>query len=368
MRPVKPLAFPFAASSGTPSVTVDEDGAFVVAWTNRTNSTFNFARYQSGRWFQPRTIVSGDLAINKADLPMIDSDRAGALSASWMMREGHGTSIRIARSKNAGATWDRPQSPHPKMASQFGFVSLKGGADGTLHAAWLDGRKLEGGEEGKGDMELRYAAVDEKGHLSDSVLLDARVCDCCQTSMALTADGPIVAYRDRGDDETRDISVVRKTAGGWTQPKTLSSDGWKIAGCPVNGPRVDARDREVVIAWFTAGGGSNRMLISFSHDAGATFETPVAIHDGTPAGQTDVALLEDGSAIVSWVETTPEESTVVARRVTSAGDHGPILRLGEAPSPSVIGVPRLGVSGQTALVAWNGAKSVEMATIEIPKE
>ena len=75
--------------------------------------------------------------------------------------------------------------------------------------------------------------------------LDARVCDCCQTAAVATQRGLLVAYRDRGPDEVRDISVVRFESGRWTEPHPLHSDGWKIAGCPVNGPAMDATSDHV---------------------------------------------------------------------------------------------------------------------------
>jgi len=41
--------------------------------------------------------------------------------------------------------------------------------------------------------------------------LDTRVCECCQTSVAMTAEGPVVVYGDcsEAEKEIRDISIVR---------------------------------------------------------------------------------------------------------------------------------------------------------------
>ena len=35
--------------------------------------------------------------------------------------------------------------------------------------------------------------------------IDARVCDCCQTDAAMTSEGAVLIYRDRSDDEIRDL-------------------------------------------------------------------------------------------------------------------------------------------------------------------
>ena len=60
------------------------------------------------------------------------------------------------------------------------------------------------------------------------MLVDDRVCDCCQTAAALTSDGPVVVYRDRTEDEIRDIHISRLIDGAWTESRAVSDDGWYI--------------------------------------------------------------------------------------------------------------------------------------------
>ena len=62
-------------------------------------------------------------------------------------------------------------------------------------------------------MTLRAAFIDKKGNKINEWELDGRVCDCCQTTAAITNDGPVVVYRDRSDDEVRDMSIVRYVNG-----------------------------------------------------------------------------------------------------------------------------------------------------------
>ena len=67
------------------------------------------------------------------------------------------------------------------------------------------------------------------GQSLGETILDARVCDCCQTTLARTADGLFAALRDRTESELRHLSVVRQ-------------DNW---------PSVMADGRRVVVAWLT---------------------------------------------------------------------------------------------------------------------
>jgi len=90
-------------------------------------------------------------------------------------------------------------------------------------------------------MTLRFTTLDGEGHLGEEVLLDDRICDCCDTDAVLDAAGhPVIVYRDRSGTEVRDISMVRRTGDGWSAPAPVFEDGWTIAGCPVNGPAMAA--------------------------------------------------------------------------------------------------------------------------------
>ena len=68
----------------------------------------------------------------------------------------------------------------------------------------------------------------------------------------MTAEGPVVVYRDRSEaeKEIRDISIVRLKGKKWSAPRPVFQDGWRLNGCPVNGPAVAAAGRRVAVAWF----------------------------------------------------------------------------------------------------------------------
>src|SRR5262245_18891800 len=119
-------------------------------------------------------------------------------------------------------------------------------------------------------------------------MLDMKVCECCQTSAAMTDDGPVVVYRDSSDQEIRDISVIRLTDGKWSQPRWVAQDGWQINGCPVNGPAIAASGRRVAVAWFTGAAGAQNVKLAFSGDLGESFGETITVDDGSPLGRVDV--------------------------------------------------------------------------------
>ena len=365
-RIVRPLAFPFGSDTLAPAVSADGEGGVLVSWLDRRTRSLDVARWRGGRWFQPRTIARGDLSMNKANAPALLAAN-GAVVAEWIEERGGGSAVRISRSNDGAVSWTAPVTPHADAPSDYGFVSFAAEPGGTVGAVWLDGRKLEGGREGAGDMQLRYAEIDGDGNVANERLLDPRVCDCCQTSIAATASGPIVLYRDRSAEEIRDISVMRRSGHEWTKPRTLHHDGWHISGCPVNGPRTDAAGLSVVAAWYSAANQEPRVAVAFSHDGGATFEEPVRIGTSRAAGHVDVLMLADGSAIVTWIEQGDGRASIEAARVGRDGKLGSSVKVGEITSASSAGFPRIAISKDNVMVAWTGDPAgVQLALVHIP--
>ena len=103
------------------------------------------------------------------------------------------------------------------------------------------------------------------------------------------------------DQEIRDIHVARLENGSWTASKAVAADNWNINACPVNGPMLSARGRDVAIAWFTAADRQHRSFVAFSRDAGRTFGAATRIDDNGTLGRVDIDLLDDGSAVASWI-------------------------------------------------------------------
>jgi hypothetical protein len=129
----------------------------------------------------------------------------------------------------------------------------------------------------------------------------------------------IVAFRNRSATEVRDIHVTRFAEGKWSAPAIVHADGWMIDACPINGPSIAARGRDVAVAWFMAKNDQGRAYLAFSHDAGRTFGAPVRVDDASSLGRLGVQLLDDGSAAVMWIEKTSQSSQLRARIITPAG-------------------------------------------------
>jgi hypothetical protein len=250
-------------------------------------------------------------------------------------------------------------SPHDDgTPTEHGFVTLLATGD-VARAVWLDGRHTGGGHDhaagAAGAMTVRSAMIGVDGRRAGvDVEIDARACDCCQTDAALTADGPVVVYRDRSDREVRDIALVRYGGGQWSEPVPVHDDGWEIDACPVNGPAVDARGRDVVVAWFTAPD-MPRVRVAFSQDAGRTFAPPVEVASGDVAGRVDVVLLDDGRAVVSWLQPAASGAEIRAQPFDRDGPAGAAVVVASSSVQRASGFPQMTRAGGGLLFAWTDA-------------
>lgn len=319
-------------------------------------ATLKFAERTPSGWTEARAAASGqDFFVNSADVPSVRALANGTLAAHWLQANGDGEAynLLLSWSKDGGRTWSRPTMPHHDgTQTQHGFASLFQAPGGGLGVVWLDGRatnpEAAPGTD-PGNMALRAAVYDANARQQGELAIDARVCECCSTAVALTDEGPIVAYRDRSADELRDIHVSRLAGGRWTAPVAVSNDRWELSACPVNGPAVSARGRNVAVAWFTAASGDGRAFLAFSDDAGRTFGRPIRIDDESALGRVDVELLNDGSTAVTWIEFAAERSNFKVRRVAHDGTRGPAATIGPMGG---VRYPRTARHGNDLLFAW----------------
>ena len=378
---VREIPSPAGAASGQPNLTVSRHGQVYLSWIERLPEgrfSLRFATREDVGWSTPRIIAEGsNWFVNWADFPSMIVLPDGTLAAHWLVKSSPETfdyDVHIARSFDGGKTWEKPIIPHRDGGrAEHGFVSLFAATDGNLAAVWLDGREMKAGtghDHGHGEMTLRYVKIRRDGTLTEEAVLDGRVCECCQTAVALTADGPVVVYRDRGSrtqdnqDEIRDISIVRLSAGRWSLPQPVATDNWGLSGCPVNGPAIVAQGRQIAVAWYTAASDAPRVKLAFSNDAGKSFGKPLTIDDGQPIGRVDMLMLDDGSVLVCWLEKVPGGGALRLRRIDRSGKADQAITVAPSGTARSNGFPQMVRHGNEILFAWTAA-SVNTAAVNL---
>ena len=139
--------------------------------------------------------------------------------------------------------------------------------------------------------------------------------------------------------------------GLWTTPIRVHEDNWELSGCPVNGPSIAASGDQVAVAWFTAPGDIPAVMLAFSNDAGYTFSEAIRIVRGETFGRVDTLMLDDGSALISWVEWQGADEVLLVCRATPDGCDGP-HRLAVNSEGNSINFPQIAATPDGLYVAW----------------
>jgi hypothetical protein len=194
------------------------------------------------------------------------------------------------------------------------------------------------------------------GSFQKETTIDPRVCDCCQTDAVRIPAGLFVIYRNRAEAEIRDIYYARLIHGKWSSAKAIHEDKWKIDGCPVNGPAASSSGNRVVAAWYTGANDQPRVYAAFSKDAGETFTAPIRLDSGNPSGRVDVEMLDDGSAVASWMENQKGKGADIRiRNVYPDGRLSSPVIVADTSNARSSGVPRMTRSGENIFIAWTFA-------------
>lgn len=386
----QPVTTPAAANSAQPQLTVSPRGV-LLSWIERSGeaATLKFSERTPSGWSPAKTIASGtDWFVNWADVPSALRLPSGAIVAHWLQKSGPDTyayDVRLSHSTDDGKTWSASYRPHHDgTKTEHGFASLFPMGEG-FGLVWLDGRNMvaapkpgEGGTgggghdgHGSGAMSVRFGQFDKSFKQIAETAVDTRVCECCPTAAAATAEGVITAFRDRSDDEIRDNYVARLVNGKWTTSQAVFNDNWKIAACPVNGPALSANGRAVAMTWFTVKQEQGHAYLAFSTDAGATFGKPIRVDDGGSLGRVDVALLPDGAALVTWIEFADQRAQFRARRIDKNGTRSPAVTVAGIAGNRASGYPRAAIANGEVVFAWTesvsgGGLHVRTAAAKLP--
>jgi len=361
---IKPVETPAASDAAFPSLAADGQGGIFMTWIETLPSgghRLRLSRRKSGgSWEAPSTVHEGtDFWRNWADFPALGVFADGSVMVHWLARSGAGTydyNVKARISRDGGKTWAEPFLVNTDSGKgEHGFVSFAATEKG-MGVVWLDGREAAGGHEGHamkgGAMTLRFAEFLSDGTRTREFVLDAKVCDCCQTALVNTPRGLLAAYRDRSDTEFRDISLVRPFAEKIV-PSDFSKDGWKIDACPVNGPALASRDAAVAAAWFTMGGGKARVRAALSKDGGDTFSPAIDIDGVFPLGRVDLTILPKGDTLMTWLGRGAQGAAEIkATLISPAAAVKPPFRVATTSMARASGFPRVELSGDEVVFAW----------------
>lgn len=362
------IPFPGGKNTALPPHLFTGKERTLLSWVetiNDSTSKLQFSYFNNGQWSQPSEVVSGsNWFVNWADYPMV-TENNGNLLAHYLKKSAPATfayDIHLRLRQRKEQKWLAQNELHTDgTPTEHGFVTALPYHADSFFLTWLDGRetaidnddkKQNGHSHHEGNMTLRSAIVSANGEVAEPTLLDPKTCSCCQTTAAMTENGPVVLYRDRSDEEVRDIVITRRINGEWTEPKPIFDDHWKIHGCPVNGPKVAALDNHLVVAWYTAANEKLEVKVSFSQNNGEDFDMPIKVSGPQPLGRVDVVLLDKENAVVSWMETSNDNTYIKAMRVHRDGKKSAAMTIAALDGSRKTGFPQMTLVEDQLVFAW----------------
>ena len=354
---VELLDSPAPVNSHLSRVVSDTSGQIYLSWVSEEGDLARllYSKLTESGWSRPELISSGsDWFVNWADFPTL-SVNGDNMAAHWLRMSAEGTydyNIEASFSDVQNQDWSEPRVIHSDgVSAEHGFVSMLPLKDGSTLITWLDGRNTKNGDE-YGEMTLRAGIFSSSGQILSEWELDSRACDCCQTSSAMTSSGPVVVYRDRSAGEIRDIAMTRYLDGQWTEPRPVHEDNWQIAGCPVNGPSVSAKNEQVAVAWFTAKDDTPKVQLALSSDSGTSFTSPVLVASPETNGRVGTALLDSGKIIVSWIDTSSIEAKIMLSVFSSEAELLQQVEVANTSASRRSGFPIIESVGESVYVSW----------------
>lgn len=361
-------------------LTTDAKGRVYLSWVKLEEevSTLYYSTLVNNKWGAGNLIAKGDnWFVNWADFPFLAVNDTG-MAAHWLRKSAAGTydyDVKASFYREDTKCWGAEITIHRDgVSAEHGFVSMLPMSEGRTFISWLDGRNsgvpnVEAQAQGVaivGGMTLRAGIFDHNGETLQDWELDGLTCECCQTSAAMSAAGPVVVYRDRSAHEIRDIYITRYVDAGWTLPVPVYSDHWEVAGCPVNGPSVAAKDKMLAVVWFSANDDKPKVSLAISHDNGESFGQPVTVATESSYGRVSIAILDSGDIAVSWLQTINSEAQLKLALYNLQGELLDSIKIAGTSASRRSGFPVIVSQGNDVYVTWtdlSDGQRVEVARV-----
>ena len=317
-------------------------------------------------WNKPNLIVESDkMFVNWADFPEVTTDNLNGITAHYLemsSEKKYSYDIKIVNSTDQGFNWSNPIKLHSdNTKTEHGFVSTVNIKNGFL-STYLDGRQNELSNHDKSirpQMTLRGTSYNIDGNILEDLLIDDRVCDCCQTDLAITENGQsIVVYRDRSEDEVRDIYYSYKKDSKWSKPINIFNDNWKISGCPVNGPAISTYKNNSAVVWYTFSKNKNQIKVVFTDNISDGFQQPILVEANDPIGRVDIELLDPNNAIISFIDIIDDKAYIKLQMITKGGSQSKLLLIDESSENRSSGFPVITLNKEKSntIIAWTESK------------
>lgn len=349
---------------------LDDSGRLWLARVENQQLWVSWSNDGGQRFSRPVAVSSEpeDISANAENRPKIAVARDGTVLLSWSqsLPKRFTGNIRFARSTDGGRSFSTPITLNDDgRIGSHSFDSLAIAGEGRVAVAWLDGRDRDAVRETGGTFagsSVYFAqSADNGAHFSANRKLTEHTCECCRTSLAWTAEGPVALWRNLYGTNTRDFALANLDTG---KVRRATDDEWQIDACPHHGGGLAVDGRGALhLVWFTQG--KTRQGLFYKRIAGGRESPPMAL--GNPAAQAGHATVAAAGSMVliTWREFDGRAYVARAMHSTDGGaSWSAPLRLAESGGAADYPLPL--TDGKQALVVWNSAaEGVRVLPLEL---
>tara|TARA_B110000305_G_scaffold153766_1_gene170411 strand:- start:583 stop:1824 length:1242 start_codon:yes stop_codon:yes gene_type:complete len=369
---LQPIGLKITFQSSEPNLFTSVDGTTYLSFlstdlnSEETKLYFSTLDLDDLKWNKPSLInSSADWFVNWADFPRITANNLNGLSVHYLQKSGEDTysyDIKVMNSSDDGANWDKPLKLHTdNTKTEHGFVSTINFNNDFL-STYLDGRQNEFAKYDKGikpQMTLRATSYNIDGEILMDKLIDDRVCDCCQTDLGITQNNiPITVYRDRSENETRDIYYSFFKDFDWSTPAVVNNDKWIISGCPVNGPAISTFKNSSSVVWYTEEEGDSKLKIAFSKDITNGFDESILINANDPLGRVDIEMISETSSLISYMDIVNGKAYIKVQKINSMTGNNKFIIIEEISNTRASGFPKINIiDNDKTIITWTDTEN-----------
>ena len=309
--------------------------------------------------------VAGEVSDHGENSPqLLTSPDDSMLYAVWGAKDPKDPAGSVIRFSSAGSmrtVWSPAKILNDDgLPVSHSFQSAAVGPDGTIYAAWLDGRDGRSGTEGAtgGTTSIYLTKSTDGGKtFSKNIRVGRNVCPCCRVAFSFVDGKVLLAWRQVEAGDVRDIYFASSADRGdtWESGRPVFRDGWKIKGCPHVGPSMATLNGKVYVTWFSEGADDPSIYLAISSDAGKTFAPRQKISVGTSdPTHPQITLGEDRIGITFQARDAKVKGgwgkvSVWYREVRADGALSPLVKAAEGKGNLTYPTVALGLSGRVFL-------------------
>jgi hypothetical protein len=184
-----------------------------------------------------------------------------------------------------------------------------------------------------------------------------------QPQLSVSSRGVLLSWIER-EGAKATLKFSEYGPAGWSAARSVASgDNWfvnwadvpsvlRLPNGTIVGHWLEKSGQRTYASTFTGKENQSRNFVAFSRDAGRTFGAPTRVDDEGTLGRVDTELLDDGSALISWLESANRVTQFRVRRIEPSGARSSSVTVATVSSERASGYPRIARSGSQLVMAW----------------